>query len=152
MSRLMPRSVVVELVRQEIFPSRGSSLGAVRGFVHRCAEDLHLARTDEQDIVLAASEAAANAIIHGSGPELTVSCRSEDGWLAVEVENEGAMEPPPAPEALDVTHGRGVQIMLALVDEVTIRTGDGGHPTTFVRLRKRLERPSVLLRWTWQPA
>jgi len=42
--------------------------------------------------------------------------------------------------------------MLALVDEVTIRTGDGGRPMTFIRLRKRLERPSVLLRWTWQPA
>ena len=129
----------MEQARQETFPARGSSLGAVRGFVQRCAEDLRLAMADEQDVVLAASEAATNAIEHGVGPAVRVSCRPEGSWLAIEVESQGAFEPPPDTDALDLTRGRGLQIILALVDEVTIRVGNQTDPTTLVRMRKRLD-------------
>ncbi len=130
----------MEQARQETFAARGSSLGAVRRFVGRCAEDLRVAGKDEQDLVLAASEAAANAIVHGSGSTVRVSCHPEGTWLAIEVENQGTFASASKTHALDLTRGRGLQIILALVDEVTIRTGSHADPTTVVRMRKHLER------------
>jgi anti-sigma regulatory factor (Ser/Thr protein kinase) len=135
--------VDVVQARQQSFPARGSSLGAVRGFVQRCAEDLRLPMADEQDVVLAASEAAANAIEHGVGPAVMVSCRPEGAWLAIEVESQGTFEAPPERDALDLTRGRGLHIILALVDEVTIRAGSQTHPTTLVRMRKHLDHGSA---------
>ena len=54
----------------------------------------------------------------------------------VMVQDEGVFDRKvPVPE-LDGTAGRGIPIMLALVDEVTIREGTPVRPGTQVRLRK----------------
>jgi hypothetical protein len=87
-----------DLPCQEVLPRGGPSVRA---------EDLRLAGPDEQDVVLAASEAAANAILHGGGQSVTVSCRPEGAWLAIEVENQGTFDGRPVTIELEVTCGRG---------------------------------------------
>ena len=88
------------------------------------------------DLVLATSEALANAAEHGSGPDEHVAVQA---WfeqpqgaaseVVVHVQDQGRWAaPPPSPE-----RGRGLSIMRALVDDVAVKTGNG----TSVALRRR---------------
>lgn len=91
------------------------------------------------DLVLATSEAVANAAEHGSGlsPEGAVVVRATverdahgGRHVAVEVADDGQWR-----EATPTTErGRGLRIIDALVDELLVETGDG----TTVVLRRRL--------------
>ena len=112
-------------------------LRALRGLV-RCyflqngfAED----RADE--VVLAADEACANAMRHAYGGRedgpITVTLRSNDEWLEIELEDEGVPAPPdrlkrkemttPSREALS-PGGLGVQLMYHVFDQVTFSPGE----------------------------
>ena len=86
------------------------------------------------DLVAAASELAANSILHGGGRGLaTVWCG--DGAVFVEVADAGTITDPlvgrrrPDPAA---ENGRGLYIANRLCDEVSIDSGESG---TRVRLR-----------------
>ena len=89
-------------------------------------------RTD--DLVAAASELAANSILHGGGRGLA-TVWSGDGAVFVEVADAGTITDPlvgrrcPDPA---VEHGRGLYIANQLCDEVTIDSGPSG---TRVRVR-----------------
>lgn len=86
------------------------------------------------DLVVAASELAANSILHGGGLGL-VSVWDADGVVLVEVSDAGRIEDPnvglyrPDPAA---EHGRGLYIANELCDGVAIDSGPSG---TRVRLR-----------------
>lgn len=86
------------------------------------------------DLVVAASELAANSILHGGGRGLA-TLWGEDGAVFVEVADAGTITDPgvgkrrPDPSA---DHGRGLYIANQLCDEVLIESGDSG---TRVRLR-----------------
>jgi anti-sigma regulatory factor (Ser/Thr protein kinase) len=93
------------------------------------------------DVVLATSEAIANAAEHGSGgrstEQVAVRARLEqrpavDDHLVVRIEDQGRWRKP----AAGLERGRGLLIMRALVDEVAVLEGDG----TTVVLRHRLTR------------
>jgi len=84
------------------------------------------------DVLLALDEAVSNAIRHGSraGDPVLVSVRSDGGWIEMTVHDRGPTprlprlpaEPPPAME----TGGRGLWLILQLVDEVRLqRIGEG---------------------------
>jgi anti-sigma regulatory factor (Ser/Thr protein kinase) len=89
------------------------------------------------DLVVAASELAANSILHGGGRGLA-SVWGEDGAVFVEVADAGTITDPtvgrvrPDPTA---EHGRGLYIANRLCDEVSIDTGSTG---TRVRLRMKV--------------
>jgi anti-sigma regulatory factor (Ser/Thr protein kinase) len=97
-----------------------------------------LARTDATeleayDVVLAACEAAANAVEHAYGPvdatfELAVSL--EQGEVEVSVRDFGTWRPPRRP-----TRGRGLIVMQAAMDTVDVQPDEEG---TTVMLRRRL--------------
>ena len=84
------------------------------------------------DVVLAASEAAANAVEHGYGYDPTGTIRLE-AWasadsLHVTIEDGGTWrEPRPRPD-----RGRGRVMMQALMRDVDLENGGGG---TTVRMR-----------------
>ncbi len=111
-------------------PPSSSCLPDLRRSVARTLEDV-----DEQvtaDVLLALDEAVSNAIRHGSrgGDPVVVSVESDGEWVEMSVRDAGPTprlprlpaEPPPALE----TGGRGLWLILQLVDEVRLqRIGEG---------------------------
>jgi serine/threonine-protein kinase RsbW len=97
----------------------------------------------EIDIEIALREALENAVIHGNhrdpGKHVYVSCRCEAGEeVSITVRDEGqgfdsnALPDPTAPGAIESSHGRGIYLMKALMDEVHFE--DGG---AVVHMRKK---------------
>ena len=93
-------------------------------------------REEANDIVLAAHEAAMNAIEHAYGPsdaEIAVSAvRREDG-VEIAVHDSGRWR-----DSRSEHRGRGRSIMSSLMDDVTVDTGPSGST---VRLSRRLDDP-----------
>lgn len=106
----------------------------VRALVAAAATATGLTASRTNDLVVAASELAANSILHGGGRGLA-SVWGEEGAILVEVADAGTITDPtvghrrPDPSA---QHGRGLYIAHQLCDEVSIDSGPSG---TRVRLR-----------------
>ena len=100
----------------------------------------------EGDVEIALREAVDNAVIHGnhedSRRKVSVECRCVPGEVSITVRDEGhgfdinVLPDPTVPENIGSTHGRGIYLMRAFMDEV--RFEDGG---ALVRMRKRVLRP-----------
>ena len=97
----------------------------------------------EIDIEIALREALENAVIHGNHEDpskrVFVTCRCEaEEEVSIIVRDEGqgfdsnALPDPTAPAAIESSHGRGIYLMKALMDEVHFE--DGG---TVVHMRKK---------------
>lgn len=119
-------------------PPASSCLPDVRRTVARA-----LAGVDEgvvADVLLALDEAISNAIRHGSGSggPVLVSLAHDGEWIEMTIRDGGPTPrlprlPDAPPPALD-TGGRGLWLILQLVDEVRMRrVGDG----TELTLRRR---------------
>ena len=101
----------------------------------------------EVDIEVALREALLNAVIHGNREDpgkrvyLRVRCRA-DGEVSIAIRDEGAgfesgsVPDPTAPEHRLSTHGRGIYLMRALMDEVSFEEGG-----TVVHMRKSPSSP-----------
>ena len=83
------------------------------------------------------SEAAANAIEHGYGCDgegvVTVLVSVEDGWVDVEVRDEGTWREGSG----DGDRGRGLAIMRSIMDRISVEREDGA---TVVRMGQPVER------------
>ena len=96
----------------------------------------------EVEIEVALREALLNAIIHGNREDpskyvyLTILCGA-DGEVSIVIRDEGAgfdlgaVPDPTSPEHRMSTHGRGIYLMRALMDEVSFEEGG-----TVVYMRK----------------
>jgi anti-sigma regulatory factor (Ser/Thr protein kinase) len=106
----------------------------VRALVAAAATASGLSPRRTNDLVVAASELAANSILHGGGRGLA-SVWGEEGAVFVEVADAGTITDPtvghrrPAPTS---EHGRGLYIANQLCDEVSI---DSSATGTRIRLR-----------------
>jgi serine/threonine-protein kinase RsbW len=111
-------------------PPSSSHLPDLRRSVARTLGDLD--RRVLADVLLALDEAVSNAIRHGSrgGDPVQVSVESDGEWVEMTVRDAGPTprlprlpaEPPPVLQ----TGGRGLRLILQLVDEVRLqRIGDG---------------------------
>ena len=111
-------------------PPTSSCLPDLRRSVARTLEDVDDVVVAE--VLLALDEAVSNAIRHGSraGDPVEVSVDSDSGWLEMSVRDGGPTprlprlpaEPPPALQ----TGGRGLWLILQLVDEVRLQRIDEG--------------------------
>jgi PAS domain S-box-containing protein len=111
-------------------------LASLRRELRSWLRELGAGRKDVEAVQIACHEASANAIEHSGNPNRStfrVSAGVEDGELVVTVRDDGAwVERPNGP----LPHrGRGLTLMNALMDSVTVTPGKGG---TAVRLARRL--------------
>ncbi len=108
-------------------------LAGLRRRLRAWLEDAGAGPQEIPDIVLAACEAAANAVEHAYGPgeaSFTVRARIADGEVTIEVSDRGTWR-----EQRDKKRGRGLGVMRETMDHVEVDTGPEG---TNVRLRRRL--------------
>ena len=118
-------------------PPTSSSLPDLRRLVAKTLGDV-----DEEvvaDVLLALDEAVSNAIRHGSrgGEQVLVTVESDDEWVEMTVRDGGPTprlphlpaEPPPVLQ----TGGRGLWLILQLVDEVRLQRIEDGTRLTMRR-------------------
>jgi serine/threonine-protein kinase RsbW len=118
------------------FRSHPSSLYQVRQFVRSQALASGLSDPITDDILLATSEACVNAVLHSTSRTVRVTWRASDQCVEIQVADEGVFQRRvPLPE-VDQTAGRGILLMTAVMDEVTIQEGTDRSPGTVVRLMK----------------
>jgi anti-sigma regulatory factor (Ser/Thr protein kinase) len=93
------------------------------------------------DVVLAVSEAATNAILYGSADAqpVTVTVRIGGGWIEATIRDRGHLS---APDTAPVTglRGRGLWLIGQLVDELRLAKA---RPGTLVTLRRCIADPAV---------
>jgi serine/threonine-protein kinase RsbW len=130
-----------------------SEVTAISPFVDRLMpllSDFGCIPEGESDVEIALREALANAIVHGNHEDrrkfVHVTCRCEPDEVSIAVKDEGKgfdvknVPDPTAPENIGSLHGRGIQLMKALMDEV--RFEEGG---VVVHMRKSAgEAPKLL--------
>jgi anti-sigma regulatory factor (Ser/Thr protein kinase) len=128
-----PRAAVTEV------PFSREHLADVRGAVRRAAIEATLSPERSDELVLAASELAANSVQYGGGSGSARIWR-QDGALLCEVSDRGRLRNPlagrvqPGPDRLS---GRGLWLVNQLCDLVQLRSGERG---TTVRVRIDLQR------------
>jgi serine/threonine-protein kinase RsbW len=136
------RSVPFIELRQSL-PSKVAVISSFVDQLMRFILKFRSADGTESDIEMALHEALANAVIHGNGENsckrLYVSCRCYmDGEVSITVRDEGrgfdssALRDPTSQENRLLTHGRGIHLMKALMDEVCFEEGGA-----VVMMRKR---------------
>jgi anti-sigma regulatory factor (Ser/Thr protein kinase) len=117
-------------------PSEPGELTRLRRQLTGWLETLGATRDEQSDIVLAAHEAAANAIQHGADehPEFRVAAVARHGCVVVRVDDSGHWAPPEG-KVPDCGGGHGLAMMQLLMDEVAVHPdGDGTH----VRMQRQL--------------
>ena len=128
----------------ETFAFDVSGLTEVRHRVAAAAERAGMEPQAVEDFVIAASELAANSVMHGGGSG-TLRVWQEDSRLLAEVEDRGRIEEPLVGRLRpDVSQegGRGLWLANQLCDLVQIRSGDAG---TTVRLHAIAARDRVFV-------
>ncbi len=120
-------------------PARLRYVSAVRGAVQELCRRAGLGPEETSDLLLAVSEACNNAIQHGArgvpDAEIVVRLQSEPGVAQVEVHDPGTGFDPGDlwdPQS-EVSHGRGMLLMMQLTDKLEYATDGQG---TTVRLSK----------------
>jgi serine/threonine-protein kinase RsbW len=114
-------------------------------FIQLFMEKVGTSKEAEEEIEIAIYEALANAVIHGNHEnqekQVHVACRcSMDGEVLISVRDEGegfdsrVVPDPTEAQRLLLTHGRGLHLMKALMDEVSFEENG-----TVVRMRKRMK-------------
>jgi serine/threonine-protein kinase RsbW len=123
-----------------------SEVAAISPFVDKLMSLIKRCRCapgNETDIEIALREALNNAVIHGNhedpAKQVHVLCRcqaEEEVSIVVKDEGQGfdsqAVQDPTAPGAIESTHGRGIFLMKALMDEVRFEQSG-----TVVYMRKK---------------
>ena len=113
------------------FRARPSELAPLRQRLGAWLDAQNVDPDAQRSVVLAVSEAAANAVEHGHGSDglgvVSVMARVDDGRVALSVRDRGGWREPGDPG----DRGRGLPIIEAIVDEVSIEQTEGG---TVVRM------------------
>jgi GAF domain-containing protein/anti-sigma regulatory factor (Ser/Thr protein kinase) len=117
-------------------PADPPVLSSLRRSLRRWLEALGATELETYDVLVAVTEAAANAVEHAYGPgdaSFDVEAlMSDEGEVCVVVRDEGRWRPPRGHN-----RGRGTLLMQELMDHFEVTTGDEG---TEVRMRRRLEK------------
>lgn len=118
------------------FRAHPSALYKIRRFVRDRAADSSLPAQMVEDLALAVSEACANSIIHTTSPDVRVTWTTSGDCVQIDVRDQGIFKRQVRMPEITGRGSHGIALMMALVDELTIREGTPARPGTLVRLVK----------------
>ncbi|MEA2124736.1 MAG: hypothetical protein QOI80_1518, partial [Solirubrobacteraceae bacterium] len=122
-------------------PAEPPVLSPMRRSLRHWLEALGAVDAEVYDMLVAVTEAAANAVEHAYGPldaTFDVEARaSGDGEITIIVRDQGRWRPPRGHN-----RGRGTLLMQELMDHFEVLTGEDG---TEVRMRRRLQRAGAVV-------
>jgi serine/threonine-protein kinase RsbW len=125
--------------RESWLPAAPASAPAARAMVRAAASELRLDRSTTWDLMLATTEAVANAIEHGRPCDprgIFLRVEASDDTIGVEVCDCGGCFPEqPRTSKPDQQGGRGMPIIASIMDRLEIAPSTG---ITRVRFEKRL--------------
>ncbi|MDP2210561.1 MAG: ATP-binding protein [Candidatus Aquicultor sp.] len=120
-----------------VVDGKPENLVRIRDYFKGIAEANNIVDSDSYDILVAIGEATTNAIEHGRGGDVEVEFDLVDDVLTVCVRSNGAfIKNIPLPEE-DNFRGRGILLMLALMDQVTIDEQQDGVTVVMSKHFKR---------------
>jgi anti-sigma regulatory factor (Ser/Thr protein kinase) len=121
------------------FRAHPSALHSVREFVRERGAQVGLRPVVVDDLLIAVSEACANALLHTNSSQVRVTWRTDGDAVAVEVRDEGIFKRHVPSADPDAVGGNGIPLMIAVMDEVTFIEGTPARPGTIVRLVRRVD-------------
>ena len=120
-----------------VIPAQSAELRALRRQIEIWAGP-YLPASVMEDLKLAITEACANAVLHSGTEEIRVSVRFVDACVEVVVEDDGIYRELLTSVEDDSEAHRGLALMGALVDDLTLSRGTESRAGTTVRMRKCL--------------
>lgn len=140
--QVVPDADVGEPVRELVLPNDPTRTREVRSFVADFLADLRAPMDATADILLAAGEAAGNAVKYGrrleGRSEIRVRCRLDDLDVVITVADDGPgfvveeVETHELPDPLS-SGGRGLFLMRELMDDIDIDSSPSGTIVTMSR-------------------
>jgi serine/threonine-protein kinase RsbW len=123
--------------RESWLPAVPESARLARAIVREAASELRLDGATTWDLMLATTEAFANAVEHGAPCDGGIFLRIEGGTdgMGVEVSDCGCYAPGAGSRKPEGLGGRGIPIIAAVVDHIEIVPDTG---STSVRFEKRV--------------
>jgi serine phosphatase RsbU (regulator of sigma subunit)/anti-sigma regulatory factor (Ser/Thr protein kinase) len=128
------RSVGLHELLEVQVPAKAEQLATVRHLIRRWVTANGGADDDCAAFAIAVTEACANSVEHAYGPgdaSIQVRAALADGEATVTIRDRGGWREPRGEN-----RGRGIPVMRAFMDDVSIEAGDQG---TTVELRRRME-------------
>jgi serine/threonine-protein kinase RsbW len=125
------------------YRGEAASVPLIRNYVAAIAQEVGFCEASVRDIRIAVSEAATNALKHGSpgtdADKIAVRCHVETDRLVIEVRDQGRGFDPlavPVPVAEQMREGgMGIFFMRTLMDEVSFDCSSGGTTVRLVKCR-----------------
>src|SRR5919197_2952318 len=122
-------------VGSRAFPASKNALRDIRRFILDRGVQASLPSEVVFDLVIAASEACTNSVLYSDSSEIEVGWNVEPNHVEVTVEDRGVFRRGYLiTEDGQPARGRGMAVMIALMDEVAFRPGTAEQPGTLVRL------------------
>ena len=125
--------------RIRTFPAQRAVLWEIRAFIREQARETSFV-DEAEGLALAVTEACSNAIVHTNCTKIGVTWRATPDRVEVEVEDDGIFRRRvPMPEVDGEGGHRGIPLMMALLDQVSISGGTESKPGTRIKLVKYRE-------------
>lgn len=112
------------------FPGSALDVSLSRRWLAAAVEQAWGAGDDADRVVLAYSEVATNAVVHGTGP-VTVSARIQAGAVTCEVADCSARTPQHRHATGEDVRGRGLDLIEWIVDRFGVAVGEVGKTVSF---------------------
>ena len=118
-----------------VFPANVNALRDIRKYILDQGVQATLPKEIVFDLVIAASEACTNSVLYSESSEVEIGWSVEPTRVEVTIEDRGVFRSGYLiGDDGQPVRGRGMAVMLALMDEVVFRPGTAEQPGTRVRL------------------